>query len=33
MLRLAYLWDEIDEYLCWGRQLTAGALDWLRPRD
>jgi len=32
MERLAYFWDEIDEYYCWGRQLTAGAFGWFRAR-
>jgi hypothetical protein len=28
--RLALLLDELDEYLSWGRQLTAGAQIWRR---
>jgi hypothetical protein len=33
MERLALIWDELDEYYCWGLQLTAGALGWLRARS
>jgi hypothetical protein len=28
MERFALIWDELDEYVCWGRQLTAGAWGW-----